>query len=625
MRPPKLNSGTEIAQTLYTLYNPGEVANPNLYLDRSLKDFLSPTKIEFSKNHINLGSKIAQIKNVYDYPLTTLDGWLAPLALLKNTTLILNLKTLDTATAKKQIDTAMGHLKTHSTSKASEDVDYNQHQDSFQNLLNSIIAGEEQLKITNLMIMTYANNQEELNETNIELNSVIRQHGMLADRCTYQQKEVFTSFIPIPNDPLLNTNGREIPAQTLGASFPFLNQELNDETGFFLGLNSVGSSTLFDINVRNNQRKNSNMFILGTTGSGKSHTAKKFINNLSLTNSQIFIIDPEREYRDLCTYHDGTWIDVGQTSKYRINPLQVFNELQDDEFIRKDSLSTHIQFLEQFFKLSCPGISEIQITILSNILKDVYKEKGLTSLTNFDKCQPTDFPIFDNLFVKIKKLLAKSPKNNDLETIMIYISRLADQGSDAYLWNGHTSMPDNSNNLVVLDIHTLTKSGNKRLVNTQMFLILKYLENEVVINKAKNKKLINKRHISIVVDEAHLLLDSENIIALNFMFNMVKRIRKYQGNMIIITQNVNDFVGDKEIMKKTAAIINGCQYAMVFQLNANDLNDLNNLFYSYGGLSDSERMFISQARTGQCLFAIGGLNRMMLDIHITDIEREAFI
>ncbi|WP_375317646.1 hypothetical protein [Spiroplasma endosymbiont of Virgichneumon dumeticola] len=87
----------------------------------------------------------------------------------------------------------------------------------------------------------------------------------LADRCSYQQKEVFTSFIPIPNDPLLNTNGREIPAQTLGASFPFLNQELNDETGFFLGLNSVGSSTLFDINVRNNQRKNSNMFILGTT------------------------------------------------------------------------------------------------------------------------------------------------------------------------------------------------------------------------------------------------------------------------------------------------------------------------------------------------------------------------
>ncbi|WP_375317645.1 hypothetical protein [Spiroplasma endosymbiont of Virgichneumon dumeticola] len=177
---PKLNSGTEIAQTLYTLYNPGEVANPNLYLDRSLKDFLSPTKIEFFKNHINLGSTIAQIKNVYDYPLTTLDGWLAPLALLKNTTFILNLKTLDIATAKKQIDTAMGHLKTHSISKASEDVNYNQHQDSFQNLLNSIIAGEEQLKITNLMIMTYANNQEDLNEINSELNSVIRQHGMFS-------------------------------------------------------------------------------------------------------------------------------------------------------------------------------------------------------------------------------------------------------------------------------------------------------------------------------------------------------------------------------------------------------------------------------------------------------------
>lgn len=622
---PKLNSGNEIAQTLFTLYNPGEVANPNLYLDRSLKDFLSPTKIEFSKNHINLGSKIAQIRNVYDYPLTTLDGWLAPLALLKNSTLILNLKTLDTSTAKTQIDTAIGHLKTHSLSKASDDVDYNQHLDSFNNLLNSIIAGEEQLKLTNLMIMTYADNHENLNEINSEFNSIIRQHGMLADRCSYQQKEVFTSFIPIPNDPLLNINGREIPSQTLGASFPFLNQELNDDTGFFMGLNSVGSSTLFDINIRNDKRKNSNMFILGTTGSGKSHTAKKIINNLSLTNSKIFIIDPEREYRDLCTYHDGTWIDVGQTSKYRINPLQIFSELQDDEIIKKDSLSTHIQFLEQFFKLACPGITEIQITTLSNILKELYREKGLTTLTDFDKCKASEFPIFNDLFLKINQLYKKKSKNHDLEILTTYISRLGAEGSDAYLWNGHTLMPDNSNNLVVLDIHTLTQSGNKRLINAQMFLILKYLENEVRINKHKNKKLIYKRNMTIVVDEAHLLLDSENTIALNFMFNMVKRIRKYYGNMIIITQNVNDFVGDKEIKKKTAAIINGCQYSMVFQLNANDLNDLNDLFSSYGGLSDSERMFISQARTGQCLFSIDGLSRMMLDVHISDLEKEAFV
>ena len=42
-----------------------------------------------------------------------------------------------------------------------------------------------------------------------------------------------------------------------------------------------------------------------------------------------------------------------------------------------------------------------------------------------------------------------------------------------------------------------------------------------------------------------------------------KRIRKYNGMLIIITQNIKDFVGSEEIAQQSTAVINACQYSII--------------------------------------------------------------
>jgi type IV secretory pathway VirB4 component len=116
-----------------------------------------------------------------------------------------------------------------------------------------------------------------------------------------------------------------------------------------------------------------------------------------------------------------------------------------------------------------------------------------------------------------------------------------------------------------------------RIINAQTFLFLKFLENEVRINKDLNLQNYTTNKIVIMVDEAHLIIDKNNPVALNFIYQMVKRIRKYFGAIIITTQNVNDCVGDETIKKYSTAIINNCQYSMVFKLNPGDISDLNSL------------------------------------------------
>ena len=45
---------------------------------------------------------------------------------------------------------------------------------------------------------------------------------------------------------------------------------------------------------------------------------------------KVIVIDPEREFRDLCRNLGGTWLDVGG-GKAKINPLQIRPVPQDDE------------------------------------------------------------------------------------------------------------------------------------------------------------------------------------------------------------------------------------------------------------------------------------------------------
>jgi type IV secretory pathway VirB4 component len=56
---------------------------------------------------------------------------------------------------------------------------------------------------------------------------------------------------------------------------------------------------------KDKDRVNSNLFILGTSGSGKSFFSKKLINQRLLIGDKVFIIDPEREYQNLVADDNG--------------------------------------------------------------------------------------------------------------------------------------------------------------------------------------------------------------------------------------------------------------------------------------------------------------------------------
>ncbi|BDT03391.1 Mbov_0397 family ICE element conjugal transfer ATPase [Spiroplasma ixodetis] len=609
-------------EEMFTTKKEETVKSKDLTNDLAIKELL------VHKNNLEFANCFQTVYNIYDYPFEVSTVWLANLVNIPNTSLIFTFNSISEESAKKQLNKAMQNLATLNfmTKSLSERRDYDYHYQSLNELLDQI-AGGEKIFNTNMYLLINGADRKQLKQNISTAEYEIKNNNMKFDKLYYRQLEAFLSVMPDSADWFKET-GHEMPCLTIGASFPFLNQELNDKQGLFLGFNESGNKVFFDQRTKSSTRKNHNQLIIGTSGSGKSYTSKKEVNYQIMLGHKVIVIDPEREYRDLCNYHDGSWIDVGDGSSGNINPFQITLALSDDntnDNNTRDILAPHMQFLEQFLNVATGGLTRNESSLLMIYVNLMYEKFGITSRTKIHLLKPNQFPIFQDLYDIIESDMVKEEEirsKNELKNLLIILSRFATGGTDANLWNAHTNI-NSSSLLQVYDLYTLTQSGNKRLVNAQMFLILKYIENEVRKNKNDNEINNKQQWISITIDEAHLLIDKEFPAALLFMYQIVKRIRKYTGMINIITQNINDFLGSEEIKKYTTAIINSSQYLKVLNLQPHDLAALNELYSSYGGISANETDFIARAKVGECLFAISSLYRMCLNINVSDAEKQA--
>ena len=649
---PKKCSDSEIKAFFYYMFNPyGEMKPSDFDEIEDYKSAIMPEELEFFGTKIRTESMHASIFSTYEYPSDVPGAWLASVVANPDTTVVVNIKNVDVSIAKMLMDKAIREIRTQMLEhgKVSESMSKQTQLESFYEVLSDIERGNETLKLINIYSMNYGRTDKDLRNNNRKVVASLKQQRFKIDKLPLRQMTGLIAMLPTPRDDIMLSNGRDIPCSTLGAGFPFIFQGLNDKDGFWLGYNGSGL-IFFDPKVRSTSRTNSNIMVIGKSGSGKSHFTKKMLLKLILEDVKTYIIDPEGEYDYMTKKLGGQIIDVGAGNNSRINPFHIFGAMQesDDEELTKEQIeegyksifSNHIQFLEQFFQNLVPDLTNKELARISKILSEAYERKGIKKTDNFEKLTASDYPIMDDAMAIVKekiesitKIIIKDSNRsidlgdelNDLRNIEVYLERLSGDGSLASLWNGPTTIDTSSSDLILFDFRKMSSSKNDMVMNSQMMLVLRFLENEVSKNRERNIARNENKHVAIVVDEAHVFIDERSPAALFFMHQMVKRIRKYNGIFIVITQNVNDFVGSANIKKYTTAIINGCQYSFIFGLNPADLQSLMDLYSSVGGFSNEEREFIANAGIGQCLFVVAPGQRLTMDkIVVSKTEEEVF-
>lgn len=614
-------------------------------------DWARPKQVRFKAARYYVDDNAFRTYAITDYPLNVGNAWGSDIFLLDRTKVVMKFNQVPKYNAERSIDKAIMDMesKLYRTGRSSSRIELETHVDTLRDLLVNLKNNNQQLYDVN----TYITCEDAAKR---DVKAMLKQSGFKFSEMFARQQDAFISTNISRRDNIKNYR-RGIPTSTLAAVFPFISSALQDEGGIYIGDNEY--PVFVDFFARDNTRVNSNMMVIGKSGSGKSYATKTLLANLAADNCKIFILDPEKEYALLTEHLGGKYIDVGSSLHGIINPFHVIASLDENDEdepeeeedeegevdletfkvkrkkkkvqVVNDSYSQHLQFLEQFFRSILEGINSDAFELLNSLIVDVYKKKGIDENTYIPDLKPEDYPIFDDLYQLILQRI-KTCKDDftmrNLMTIETYIKKFASGGRNSKLWNGPTSIETNEN-FVCFNFQSLIANNNSLLTNAQMLLVFRYLNNEIINNKDFNAKYHkgdkkNNRKIIIAVDEAHVFINPRYPIALDFMAQMAKRIRKYWGMQIVITQNIADFVGSEEIQRQSTAVINACQYSLIFSLAPNDINDLVELYKKSGGINEEEQNAIVTAGLGQAFLITGPTNRTMIQVVAQDYIRSIF-
>lgn len=578
------------------------------------KGLLMPKSVSVNLTNAVVDGKQLSFLAINRYPGVVDNGWGVRLFGIPHANVIMRMAPVPTVDAYRRIDNSIMELQEkQGQGKASNQLESEDHLRSLTELLQSIQRENEKLFDTTLML-TVADKPGRSDNLR-KAKSILREMGLGFSQLTARQGQAYeASFVGGKSEVSLK---RGIPTSTCAACFPFDGDVLDDPDGFLIGETSLPA--FVDWFKRDSAHVNSNMIVIGQSGSGKSYSTKTVLSGLASAGVRVYVLDPENEYGDLARNLGGTDLDVSAGKAGKLNPFQITSGLAGEEG-ESNGLYLHLQFLEEFFRVVLPGIDPDALEYLNRLVKEVYAEKAIFPTTDIRKLKATDFPTFQDLIGLVNRKAAQPGVDaytlSNLRAISNYLAKFGKGERYSDLWNGPTTFSPESD-FVAFDFQRLIENRNDVTGNAQMLLILKWLDEEIIKNRERNIRLGIHDKIAVAIDEAHLFIDEKFPVALDFMYQLAKRIRKYDGMFIMITQNVKDFMGTPEIAKKSQGIINVSQYSMIFSLAPNDMNDLSELYRSSGGLNESERQAIVHSPRGSAFFISSASRRTRVSIWAT--------
>ena len=399
---------------------------------------------------------------------------------------------------------------------------------------------------------------------------------------------------------------RNVLTDGLVATYPFISSSIFDEYGIYIGTNIYNNSLVFIDRYDTTKYKNANLSIFGTSGAGKSFYTKLLILRNILLGIEQYVIDPDREYINICEKLGGTMLKIGPTSNTYINILDIRQEsIEENE---KGYLATKIGKLIGFFNLIFGELNEEEKAILEDKLIECYALKGITfddeslykeeteniTITKIFKTSK-DMPILEDLY----NVLERDTKTVSFKTKLIPFVK----GSLKF-FNQYTNIELN-NKLIVADVYELGED------NLQYGM---YIFTELFWDKIKIDRQIKK---AIYLDEIWRLIGvTSNKNVASFIYKIFKTIRKYGGSAVAITQDISDlFSLENGIYGKS--ILNNSSIKTFFSLEEENIK----ILAEYSNLSEKEKVEIKSLKRGECLIFAGD-NHILTKIEANNFEKE---
>jgi len=478
-----------------------------------LRDLIAPSALQVSPNSLNLGAKIARTFFAMSYPRFLSEGWFSPVINLdKVFDVAITISPVDTSSALKSLQKKVAEVSSQIAEREEKgmvrdpmlDVAY----EDIEQLRDQLQQAREKIFDVGLYITIYGDNEADLNHVENEIKSMLDSKLVYLKPALFQQEDAFKSVLPIGTD-ILGITYR-LNTSPLSSFFPFVSFDLTSNKGILYGINRHNSSlVLFD----RFSLENYNSVTFAKSGSGKSYATKLEIVRSLMFDTDVIVIDPEREYEFLADAVGGRYFNISLTSEHHINPFDLPFPREDES--PADILRSNIINLVGLFRIMLGGLTPEEDSIMDSAISETYALKDINADTDFSN-KPA--PLLSDL----ELVLAGMEGGESLAQRLLKYT----QGT----WAGFLNKPTNvdiNKKFVVFSVRDM----EDELKPVAMYIVMHHIWN--VVRRNLKKRLL-------VVDEAWWMMKSEDTAS--FLFSLVKRGRKYYLGVATITQDVGDFL-----------------------------------------------------------------------------------
>jgi type IV secretory pathway VirB4 component len=319
------------------------------------------------------------------------------------------------------------------------------------------------------------------------------------------------------------------------------------------------------------------MVVFAKSGAGKSYATKLEILRSMMIGTDVLIIDPEDEYKNLSDTVGGTYLKISLTSEQHINPFDIPVVPQGED--PADVFRSHILNLSGLLKIMLGDLNVEEDSLLDRALTETYASRDITP----------DNPNFLKLEAPILSDLEQVLRNMEGGKSMAERLYKYTQGTYSGFVNQRTNI-DVKNRLIVFSIRDL----EDELRPVAMYLVLNFIWN-LVRSQLKRRML--------VIDEAWVLMKYPEGAA--FLYGLAKRGRKYYLGLTTITQEVEDFLSSPY----GKPVITNSSLQLLLKQAPASIDIIGKTF----NLTEAEKNLLLEAGVGQGLF-FAGLKHVAIQI-----------
>lgn len=483
--------------------------------------------------------------------------------------------------------------------------------------LNKFIDDKTGFLYMYMYITIKANTLERLEALERDIKATLTKLRLKAHTPTEAMREAFQTSLPINHNFLGDFTQQNMDSDTAGHFFMFDDSEIINlnENASLIGINKNTDSLVSIDYADKSQTLNQNRCVLGTSGVGKSTFMFQSIMDDYSKGVKNFIIDPENEYSSMVKKLGGTVITLSTASTVRINPFEIFStEIFDNEEEEESDktktvsdlqilVRTKIGNLKSFLKAIKNDMTQVEMAIISSILKEVYNKKGFTKDRKFEDFSKEDYPVITDLYNALTELREKNEhKYNEVKSFHYVLEDYTTEFGTTTIFDGYTNISLDTD---IISFNLKPLQTEKEVQSAAYINVFSYLWDEVTKDRTTR--------INIKADELHFM--ASNSDALDFFYQAYKRCRKYASGATVSTQQIKDIL--KTDGDLGAAIIENSYTKFFFGMDDSGVNELTTeLDLKF---SNEEIKHLRKKRKGEVL-TIYGTQRAFLKVELSEEE-----